>query len=156
MTPTHSAEPAATGEESSLAAGLFTIFRLKGWYLAVPLEESAGILEPVPLTPVPEAPEGLLGLVPFRGEVLAVLDTGLLLGLGSSGGREPGRLFFVRYGGEPVGLAVDGVEDLAQVRPVSLASVDLALPPGLRASASGFFRWRDHPVVGLSLDRLLA
>lgn len=133
--------------------GRFTIIGLQGWHFAIPLARSAGTIEAVNLTRVPMAPEAVLGLTHLQGRILTVLDLGHLLGLAPA--HQPRHFFLVNDEEEQVGLVVDTVEDIVLVEPLSLDAIEVELPPGVRANASGFFRWRDHPVVNLSVERLL-
>ncbi|MFP4560228.1 MAG: chemotaxis protein CheW [Thiohalorhabdus sp.] len=135
------------------AEGRFTIVGLGGWYFAIPLERSAGSMEAVSLTRVPMAPEAVMGLTHIQGRILTVLDLRHLLGLELEGG--PRRFLLVEDEEEQVGLDVDTVEDIVLVAPLDLDSIEVELPPGVRANASGFFRWRGNPVVNLSVERLL-
>ncbi|MFA9461985.1 chemotaxis protein CheW [Thiohalorhabdus sp. Cl-TMA] len=152
MTPPE-ASVSAVPPEAGQGEGRFTIIGLAGWYFAVPLERSAGSMEAVTLTRAPMAPEAVLGLTHLQGRILTVLDLRHLLGLGRGG--PPRRFFLVNDEDEQVGLVVDSVEDIVLVSPLNLDSIQVELPPGVRANASGFFRWRGHPVVNLSVERLL-
>ncbi|KPV40057.1 hypothetical protein AN478_07810 [Thiohalorhabdus denitrificans] len=141
------------GSGAAQAEGRFTIVGLGGWYFAVPLERSAGSMEAVSLTRVPMAPEAVMGLTHIQGRILTVLDLRHLLGLEIEA--SPRRFLLVDDEEEQVGLVVDTVEDIVLVAPLDLDSIEVELPPGVRANASGFFRWRGNPVVNLSVERLL-
>ncbi|MEF8793777.1 chemotaxis protein CheW [Thiohalorhabdus sp.] len=149
------AEAGASDRYAQVAGqeGRYTIIGLQGWYFAVPLGRSAGTMEAVPLTRVPMAPETVLGLTHIQGHILTVLDLGHLLGL--SPAEQPRRFYLVNDEEEQVGLVVDTVEDIVTVEPLALDSMEVELPPGVRAYASGVFRWRGQPVVNLSVERLL-
>jgi len=149
------AEAQASARNSGVSSreGRYTIICLQGWYFAVPLERSAGTMESVPLTRVPMAPEAVLGLTHIQGHILTVLDLGHLLGLSPT--EQPRRFYLVNDEQEQVGLVVDTVEDIVLVEPLALQSGEVELPPGVRAYASGFFKWRGHQVVNLSVERLL-
>ncbi|HKJ71073.1 MAG TPA: chemotaxis protein CheW [Gammaproteobacteria bacterium] len=146
-------ETAQTEIGSPGREGRFTIIGLQGWNFAIPLERSAGTMDAVPLTRVPMAPEAVLGLTHLQGRILTVLDLGHLLGLDPV--REPQHYFLVNDEDEQVGLVVDSVQDIVLVEPLSLESIEVELPPGVRSNASGYFRWREKPVVNLSVERLL-
>jgi|GEM_PF-3983738 len=150
------AEEAVNDAEAPQAAGgegRYTIIKLQGWHFAIPLERSAGTIDAVALTRVPMAPEAVLGLTHIQGRILTVLDLGHLLGLDAED--QPRHFFLVNDEEEQVGLVVDTVEDIVLVEPLPLEAIEVELPPGVRANASGFFRWRGHPVVNLSVERLL-
>ena len=152
MRPTGVASPSPQSEQV-LPEGRFSIVGLQGWYFGIPLDRSRGVMERIPLTRVPMAPEAVLGLTHMQGRVLTVLDLAHLLGL--SGSNSSQNFFLVSDEDEQVGLLVDTVEDIVLVAPLALDAIEVELPPGVRANASGFFRWRGHQVFNLSVERLL-
>ncbi len=50
----------------------------------VPAQDVLEIAHPIPFTPLPNAPDSLLGIAPLRGEIVAVIDLKSLLGEVSS------------------------------------------------------------------------
>jgi chemotaxis-related protein WspB len=129
----------------------------------------AGIVELVPrvgLRAVPHAPDYLAGLLGYRGEVVPVIDLGLLLGSSPCADRLSTRIILVKSppggqnrGEEPrdpdrpprlLGLIAEQVTDLVEVGPeqIAPAPVHLARAPYLDAIARterGFF-----PLISLS------
>lgn len=79
----------------------------RDWY-AVELRTIREVLEPRRITRLPDTPVEVLGLVNMRGEVVPVLDTGLLLGLDPVG-REPAAIVVASTGRGPAGLAASAV-----------------------------------------------
>lgn len=95
-------------------------FDVAGAPHAVEARHLRGVLRLADLTPVPGAPDLLLGLVPVRGEVVAVFDLPRLLGL-TPGGVAPSRLVILGDEHAELAFAVDaGVDvialDLAALR----------------------------------------
>ncbi len=86
------------------------------------------------LTRVPHAPAGMLGLANVRGRVMPVLSLAALTGRSAG----PERRLVVLSGDEPIGMAVDGVEELLDRGQAEGASIDLLDVPSLIArSAAG-------------------
>jgi purine-binding chemotaxis protein CheW len=85
--------------------------RLGDEHYAVALEHVLEVLELGELTPVPGSPATLLGLHNLRGEILASVDLGAVLGLASRG--KPRHLVVVAAGEHRAGIAVDELFDLA-------------------------------------------
>ncbi len=79
-------------------------------------------MRPLPVTPFEGAPGVVLGLAVIRGEVVPVLDAGLLAG---DGPVRPGRFVTVKSGGRTAALAVEGVLGIRAIDRASLAG----LPP---------------------------
>lgn len=50
---------------------------------AVPMPVAREVLGSVDITPLPTAPQSVLGVCNVRGEIIPVFDTGVLLGLGA-------------------------------------------------------------------------
>ena len=66
------------------------------------------------LTPVPLAPDYVRGLVNLRGRILTVFDLGVRLGLGTRMIGPGTHNVILKH--NPVGLLVDGIEDVVQVK----------------------------------------
>lgn len=76
----------------------------------VPLTELDALIECPPLTPVPAAPEWLLGVAAYDGALLSVIDLGAACGDRGSASREPGeRLLLVETGVHRLAFSVDEI-----------------------------------------------
>ncbi len=78
----------------------------------------AQALEAIPLReliPVPSTPAFVLGVMNYRGRILAVLDLRPLVGLQGQDVKEDGKVVFVEAGGMTFGLYVDQVEGALEV-----------------------------------------
>ncbi len=81
---------------------------------AVGIEHVQEIVLPVRLSPLPEAPEGFIGAVDHRGEIVPVLDLGLRLGYGQT--VHPRRKWILlRIGGRLLGVVVAQVFEVFRV-----------------------------------------
>lgn len=101
----------------------------------------SGVIEVVPrveLRVVPHAPEHLAGLLSYRGQVVPVVDLGLLLGSSASAGRLSTRIILVRSAGvgedggqegpRVLGLIAERVIDLVPVEPGQVEPAPVHLP----------------------------
>lgn len=75
------------------------------------------IVRPMPVTPVPKAPAGMVGVMDLRGQVLPLFDLRLRFDLGP---RQEADLVHVRYlivklDGRTLGLVVDQVHDVVNL-----------------------------------------
>jgi purine-binding chemotaxis protein CheW len=68
-------------------------------------------------TPVPHAPDYLLGVMNLRGNILSVIDLGRRLDLGAAEPGETSRVYIVRDRAELVGLLVDRAADVVELDP---------------------------------------
>ena len=57
----------------------------------------------------------------MRGELRAVLDLANLLGLSENGNRDSGLVLMLRRPGQEIGLKVDSIEELQEIRPEELS-----------------------------------
>jgi purine-binding chemotaxis protein CheW len=82
------------------------------WY-GLPLECVREVVQDPEVTRLPLSPDGLLGVFNLRGQVVPLVDTGALLGLGPLGGRPYVAVAIVDKA--LVGLAVDGAPETARL-----------------------------------------
>lgn len=121
------AQPADGSNGIGGAAERFVVFRLAGAEYGLPVAAVREVLRrPDSITPLPNAPDFVAGVLTLRGEVLPLIDQRRLLnlpaadagtGLSKSGpaGLERGRVVVVGRDGLLVGLLVDGLSGLLTV-----------------------------------------
>jgi len=93
------------------------IFRLARERYAIELKDLAEVLPFTRCTPVPGAPPQFLGVINLRGELRGVLDLSQLLALPESESAKSGFILMLRRSGLGVGLKVDSIEELHEIRP---------------------------------------
>ncbi|WP_434624116.1 chemotaxis protein CheW [Azospirillum sp. B2RO_4] len=118
----HGMEPARPAEGSGNAER-FVVFRLAGAEYGLPVAAVREVLRrPDSITPLPNAPDFVAGVLTLRGEVLPLIDQRRLLNLPAAdsagkptAGLERGRVVVVGRDGLLVGLLVDGLSGLLTV-----------------------------------------
>ena len=107
------------------------LFRLSALLFALPLAEVEEVVRAVAVTPVPDVPETVLGIIDVRGHWRVVVDLRRRLGLA------PARLApsqrFVLIADEPAAFVVDAVDGLF----VPCGAREAELPPGLTGYIKG-------------------
>lgn len=92
-------------------------FSLAGRQFLAPVAQVQEIIVPDEITPVPGAPDAVLGIMNLRSRLLVVLDGCRRLNLPppeAGPGRRPGeRVMVLDAGNEPIGLLVEAIGDLA-------------------------------------------
>jgi len=110
---------------------------------------------PLMMTPVPQAPPYVLGLVNLRGRIVTVLDLGKKVGLAPTVLTPASRTIIVQKAGEHLGLLVDRVSEVAALDQEQVT----ATPANLKGPASQFFAGvlkTDQGLIGiLNLTRVL-
>jgi purine-binding chemotaxis protein CheW len=104
--------------------------------IGIPIEEVVEINHHLDLTPVPHAPQYVLGLMNLRGEVVTVVDLRTVLGLEPIAVGRTTCNVVVRWRGEQVGIVADRVGDVMRW---SRAKID-PTPANVAGSDARFFR----------------
>lgn len=130
------------------------VFRLEGREYAFPVEHVDEILRMVALTPVPEAPPWLSGVINLRGQVVPVVDLRMRLGLPRQVPGLSTPIMVVRAGGRVAGLIVDAVDEVLALPPGSIGPPDDLVDPArsvVAAASDG-----DRMVLVLDAGHLIA
>jgi purine-binding chemotaxis protein CheW len=110
-------------EEAIHAAGLpVLVFRLGKERYAIEVKDVAEAIRLDRCTPVPGSSSLFAGVISLRGELFALLDTARLFGLPESASGDGGFVLLMRWHGQGLGLKVDRIEDLRELRPEELTA----------------------------------
>lgn len=132
----------------------FCFFERRGRHFAVPVLAAREVVAGEAVTPVPQAPEHVLGVVNLRGNLLALINADSFLGLPVSEAPADYEALVVESEGVHLGLLVDRVGD---VRPIDLLEVQPA--PAMEPSSTvyrGVWPSADADVLLLDVDQLVA
>ncbi|MBP1927887.1 chemotaxis signal transduction protein [Methanolinea mesophila] len=114
-------------------------FQLGGEKYALDINFAREIVEMMPITPIPRSPPYLRGVMNLRGEITNIITINSMLGLSESSG-ERGRKIIVlsseATGGENIGIVVDEVHSVIQIRESDVEH----LGGGLSGQASGHIK----------------
>lgn len=91
-------------------------FDLNGETYALDVMRVQEVLKVGDISPVPGAPEYVLGIINLRGKVVTVLDARLRLGLRYAEPTEQSRIIVLEAAGQDVGILVDGVTEVVHIR----------------------------------------
>ncbi|MBX3181873.1 MAG: CheW domain-containing protein [Polyangiaceae bacterium] len=150
---------AAGGEASALGQSLDTrciCVVVSQSHYVLRLADVQEVIGLRPLTRVFHAPEVIAGVTSLRGEVLPVLDLGLLLGGASAGRGADARVVVARdRQRRRAGLLVDGLAGLREIPARGLAELPDTLSPQVRAVGAGMIPV-SPPCVVLDVERVLS
>jgi purine-binding chemotaxis protein CheW len=96
------------------------VFRLARERYAIELKELSDVLSVAHCTPVPGAPRHFIGVINVRGQLRGVLNLGHLLAPSEGESSDSGFVLLLRRAGREIGLKVDHIEELRDVRPEEL------------------------------------
>ncbi len=88
-------------------------FRVGNEEYVIDLRRIREILQPLPITHVPRAPEFVEGVMNLRGEIIPVVDVRKRLGLGGAHSRS--KVLVVNVAGHMLGLVVDAVVEVVRI-----------------------------------------
>ena len=91
------------------------VFRVGEEEYAIDLRRIREILQPLPVTPVPRAPEFIEGVMDLRGEVVPVVDVRERLGLALRPVGDKAKLLVVNVAGRVLALRVDAVLEVVRL-----------------------------------------
>ncbi|MEZ4233132.1 MAG: chemotaxis protein CheW [Polyangiaceae bacterium] len=141
--------------ESDLEARCISVV-VAGAHYAMHLDDVQEVIGLRPLTRVFHSPAAIAGVTSLRGDVLPVLDLGVLLGAGSSGRGVNARVLVVRDGSKRrAGLLVDALAGLREIPEAGLEALPSTLSPEVRELSEGVIA--DSPAcVVLRVSALLS
>lgn len=137
------------GSGGAQAARRLVVFGLQDNEHAVPAEAVVEVLRMVALTPLPEGPDWLPGVINLRGRVVPVIDLRRRLGLPEMAYGLNTPILVVEVDGRIMGLVPDTVVEILSV---PLDAVDT--PDGDAGPMEGLARAGDRLIVILDLPRL--
>jgi purine-binding chemotaxis protein CheW len=95
------------------------------------------------------------GFVNLRGEVVLTIDLRARLGIAAAAGDLEQMMVVVQVEGQPVGLLVDDVGDVVDVRERAAHAPPDTLPSSSRELLSGVYQLQDCLLLALDLDRVI-
>lgn len=91
---------------------IFTLDREK---YAIPIHDIALIIQDTAITPIPNAPGFLLGILSLRGKIVSIVDAAKRLQLRRRDAAEQGKIIVLDMGADQFGMLVDAIEQLVEV-----------------------------------------
>jgi purine-binding chemotaxis protein CheW len=125
--------PTDTGTEESI---LYTTFRVSDVLCAIPTLSVQEVIRLERITRVPRAGGCVVGIINLRGRIVTILDLANRLGLGRTEPGDQTRALILEWNGENLGLLVDAVSDVEDIRQESISPP----PANLAKSLNRFFR----------------
>ncbi len=109
-------------------------FFLENEKYGVPVSQVMEVLRYTEITPVPGAPEAVMGIINLRGNVVTVLDTRRKFGLPHKEPDDSTRIVVTTIDGQIIGILVDNVSDVMWLR-----ASEMEATPSTRGDESAKF-----------------
>lgn len=140
----------------------FVCFFVGDRELAAPIDAVRETVDMRPITPVFRTPPSIAGLANLRGDILAVVDVAVMLGLPPSRRDPSTRIVVVKSqemasSGQPrvAGLLVDRLGPIRDVFDAALEPPPPTLPPSVASMLAGVAPLPERPLAILDVTRLL-
>lgn len=131
-------------------------FEVKEQIYALEVAAVREIVRVQEITPLPNAPVLIEGVIDLRGAVVPVIDLAKLLGRGTATGGMLARIVVLETDGLVLGLQVDAATDVLTIDAARLEDVpELAAQAGYDAVRHVVRREGESPVMVLSLETLI-
>ncbi len=133
----------------------FTTFYVGELLLAIDIRVVQEINRQIDITPVPNAPKQVRGVINLRGEVATVIDLRTILGLEKIEATHDTRNLIIQSQGEAIGLWVDKISDILtiNVEEISPAPANVGGVEG--KYLKGVYTMENAIAVILDIDQVL-
>jgi purine-binding chemotaxis protein CheW len=130
------------------------IFSIDPWQIGVRLEAIEQVVRAVEITPLPDAPRFILGVIDVRGRILPAVSGRQLFGCPERELSVSDEFILLRAAGRDLALVVDRVHGVAELSNEAFTEAE-QVTPGLE-SMQGIAHFKDGLVLVEDLDRFLS
>jgi len=132
------------------------VFRLGDEEYGVSIDSVEGIIRREEVTPVPYAPQAMLGVINLRGRIVPVIDLAERFGLQPTAPGPAARIVIALVDDERVGLAVEAATEVLQVPTGAVDPPPEALSsPAMRDAVLGVARIETRLIVLLRVEQVV-
>lgn len=126
--------------EQEFCVDIMAVREIRGW---------------TPATPLPRSPGFMKGVINLRGAVLPIIDLGIRFGLKTSEPTARHVIMVAHIGGRMVGLLVDAVSDIIQLRDEEVQPTPDVASDHVKTFVKGIFALEDRMISLIELDRIV-
>jgi purine-binding chemotaxis protein CheW len=134
----------------------YCTFVVSNLLFGVPAREVQEVIQSIPITSVPGAPDDVAGLINLRGQIVTVIDLGRRLGLDRADRNDPVLNVVLQSDGNAVSLLVDEIGGVVEVCPEELGSPPTTLRGPVREVVAGVHQLGDRLLLALDTERTVA
>ena len=147
------ADPAFPKSESVQGSGQFSTFFVADLFFGVDVLNVQEVLRFQQMTPVPQAPEVIEGLINLRGQIVTAIDMRRRLGLPPRTGDKPPMNMVVRTSDGAVSLLVDEIGDVLEMDAATYERPPENLDPVAGALIRGVYKLKGRLLLVLDAER---
>jgi purine-binding chemotaxis protein CheW len=135
------------------SSGQFSTFFVADLFFGVDVLNVQEVLRFQPMTPVPQAPEVIEGLINLRGQIVTAIDMRRRLGLPPRAGDKSPMNMVVRTSDGAVSLLVDEIGDVLDMDDATYERTPENLDPAARELIRGVYKLKDRLLLVLDAER---
>lgn len=139
--------------EAAAESGQFSTFFLGDLFFGVDVLQVQEVMRLQPMTPVPQAPDVIEGLINLRGQIVTAIDMRRRLRLPPRPADQAPMMVVVRTSDGAVSLLVDEIGDVMQMDGASFERPPQNLDPAAREMIRGVYKLRDRLLLVLDEER---
>jgi purine-binding chemotaxis protein CheW len=147
------ADSAIPKAEPSVASGQFSTFYVGDLFFGVDVLNVQEVLRFQHMTPVPQAPGVIEGLINLRGQIVTAIDMRGRLRLPPRAGDKSPMNIVVRTTGGAVSLLVDEIGDVLDMDPATYERPPENLDPAARELIRGVYKLKGRLLLVLDAER---
>ena len=142
-------------------------FELNGERYALDIQLVREIVEMIPITPIPRAPQFISGVINLRGEITNIMNLNTLLGLQEQAIRDDQKIIVLvpeAANGNNVGIIVDDVSSVRQITQGNIETIGTGISQEfaqfvkgiIKVSSEDTEKKSDGLVIWLDMEKVLA
>jgi purine-binding chemotaxis protein CheW len=121
----------------------------------VPITSLNEIVRVPEITPVPDAPAHMEGVINLRGKIVSVIDLRKRLGQKDVAASRHNRILVVEHHGKLCGLMVDSASEVLKLASADVQPATAVFQESSQNCVTGLGKFRGRLIVLLDMDRLL-
>jgi purine-binding chemotaxis protein CheW len=136
-------------------SGQFSTFFVADLFFGVDVLDVQEVLRAQQMTPVPQAPDVIEGLINLRGQIVTAIDMRRRLRLPSQGGDRASMNMVIRTSDGAVSLLVDEIGDVLDMDAANYERPPQNLDPAAREIIRGVYKLKDGLLLVLDTERAI-
>jgi purine-binding chemotaxis protein CheW len=129
-------------------------FQIGAETYGVPIATLHEIVRVPEITPVPDAPDFVEGVINLRGKIVSVIDLRKRLGKASAAPNRKNRILVVEHRGRLCGLIVDSASEVLKIPAADVETSEVFSDRGANC-VTGLGKYKGRLIVMLEMSRLL-